>query len=129
MLRYQTLRARRRRFSTSSVTPAYTAWRSLGIRPRASNTALSMRRRAMMAFQGRPAYLTRRPWRRWRVEGGVQAQHGNQGHRFTEGLTTVEQIRQGLAVVSHHGSTPVRAESYANAAKSANGAWATGIRR
>ncbi len=53
------------------------------------------------AFQGRPAFLTRWPWRRWRVEGGVQTQSGDEGHRFAQGLAAVEQIQHGVAVVSH----------------------------
>ena len=60
-----------------------------------------------LAFQGRPTFLARRPWRRWGVEGGVQAQSGDEGHRFAEGLAGVEQIKHGVAVVSYQHQLPM----------------------
>ena len=53
------------------------------------------------AFQWCPAVLTRLTGWRWRIQGGVQAQSGDQGNGFAEGLAAVEQIQYGVAVVSH----------------------------
>ena len=44
------------------------------------------------AFQGWPAILTRLTGWRWCVQSGVQAQSGDKGDGFTEGLAAVEQI-------------------------------------
>ena len=54
------------------------------------------------AFQGRPAFLTRWPWRRWSVEGGVQTQSGDEGNGLAEGLAAVEQVQ------SAGGGSPTR---------------------
>ena len=53
------------------------------------------------AFQGWPAILTRLTGRRCRIEGGVQAQSGDEGDGFTERLAAVEQVQHGVAVVPH----------------------------
>ena len=53
------------------------------------------------AFQGWPAILTRLTGWRWCVQSGVQAQSGDEGDGFTEGLAAVEQIQHGVAVVPH----------------------------
>ena len=53
------------------------------------------------AFQRRAAVLTWLTGRRWRIEGRVQTQSGDEGDRFTEGLTAVEQVQHGIGVVAH----------------------------
>ena len=59
------------------------------------------------AFQSRPSVLTRLAGWRWGVEGGVQAQSGNEDHRLTQGLAAVQEIKHGVAVVAHQHNGPV----------------------
>ena len=51
--------------------------------------------------QWRATILARLTGWRWRIQGGVQTQSGDQGNGFTEGLAAVEQIQHGIAVVAH----------------------------
>ena len=52
-------------------------------------------------FQRRATVLSRLTgWRRC-VEGGVQAQTGDQGDRLGQGLAAMEQVQHGIAVVAH----------------------------
>ena len=50
--------------------------------------------RSPRTFQRRAALLTRLTRRRWRIEGGVQTQTGDQGYRRGQGLAAVEQVQQ-----------------------------------
>ena len=52
-------------------------------------------------FHQRATVLARLTGWRWRIQGGVQTQSGDQGNGFTEGLAAVEQIQHGIAVVAH----------------------------
>ena len=58
-------------------------------------------RRAAVGLSAAAAVLTQLTGRRRRIEGGVQTQSGDEGYRFTEGLTAVEQVQHGIAIVSH----------------------------
>ena len=53
------------------------------------------------AFQSRPAVLTRLTEWCWYIQGGVQAQSGDQGDGLTQGLAAAERIQHGIAVVPH----------------------------
>ena len=64
-------------------------------------------RRSPRAFQGWLAVLTRLTRWRWRIEGGVQAQFGDEGHRLAQRLAAVEQVEDGVAVVPHQHQRPV----------------------
>jgi len=54
-----------------------------------------------LAFQRRSAILTRLTVGRGRIEGGVQAQSGDEGDRLAQGLAAVEQVEDGVAAVPH----------------------------
>ena len=58
-------------------------------------------RRSSRAFQRWSAVLTRLSWWCGRVEGGVQAQSGDESDGLKQGLTAVEQVEDGVAVVPH----------------------------
>ena len=86
--------------SNMRVAPSYQATAAAG----ASYLGLvkeRFQRGTPWAFQRRAAVLTWLTRRRWRVEGGVQAQTGNEGDRLGQGLAAVEQVRHGVAVVAH----------------------------
>ena len=59
------------------------------------------------AFQRRSAILPRLTVGRWSIEGGVQAQSGNQSNRLTQGLAAVEEVEDRVAVVSHQHQGPM----------------------
>ena len=61
----------------------------------------NFQRRPPRALQWRATVLARLTGWRWRIQGGVQTQSGDQGNGFTEGLAAVEQIQHGIAVVAH----------------------------
>ena len=53
------------------------------------------------AFQRRAAVLPRLTGWRWRVQGGVQAQAGDEGNGLSQRLAAVEQVQDGVAAVAH----------------------------
>ena len=59
------------------------------------------------AFQRRPTVLTRLTGWRWRVQGGVQTQSGDEGNRLGQRLAAVEQVQHGIAVVAPQHQGPM----------------------
>ena len=48
-----------------------------------------------------PAHPARFTGRRGCVEGGIQAQPGDEGNRIAEGLTGMEQVQDSVAAIPH----------------------------
>ena len=60
------------------------------------------------ALQRWAAVLTRLTGWRGRIEGGIQAQSGDQGNGFRQGLAAVQQVEHSVAVVPHQHQRPLR---------------------
>ena len=65
------------------------------------------KRRPPQASQRRAAVLSWLTGGRWSIQGGVQAQSGDESDRLAQGLTAVEQVQDGIAVVAHQHQRPL----------------------
>ena len=58
-------------------------------------------RGSSLAFERWTTVLSRLTGWRWSIEGGIQAQTGDECDRLGQGLTAVEQVEHGIAIVAH----------------------------
>ena len=59
------------------------------------------------ALQRWAAILTRLTGGCWCIEGGVQTQTGDEGHRLGQGLAAVQEVEDGVAVIANQHQGPM----------------------